>query len=100
MAQMCGGMGGEMEPNEKVHSMIAELQDEIEKRTGKNYAAFTALKYASQLVAGTNYFIKIKVGPSECIHVRLYEPLPHTHKPVELSAVVEGKKEHDAIEYF
>ncbi|KAK3582043.1 hypothetical protein CHS0354_025649 [Potamilus streckersoni] len=100
MARMCGGIGEEMKPTEKVHSMIAEFREEIEQKTGKNFAEFEALKFASQLVAGTNYFIKIKVGPSECIHVRLYEALPHTHEPVKLNAILEGRKIEDAIDYF
>ena len=33
---------------------------------------------APQVVAGTNYFVKVKISAASCVHLRIYKPLPHT----------------------
>ena len=57
----------------------------------------------SQVVAGTNYLMKIQVSEAAdgFIHVKIYEPLPYTGLPAELhehSDIVTGKKLEDPIE--
>lgn len=59
-----------------------------------------AVKYSTQVVAGTNYFIKAHVGNGRYVHVRAHKPLPHTGKGVELHSVQTDKTETEPIEYF
>jgi hypothetical protein len=59
-------------------------------------ASLTALTYKTQLVAGTNYFVKAKIGEM-IFHVRIYKDLQGNLK---LSKVVGPKTEEDKIEYF
>ena len=59
----------------------------------------------SQVVAGTNYLMKIQVSEAAdgFIHVKIYEPLPYTGLPAELhehSDIVTGKKLEDPIEIW
>ncbi|CAL8294245.1 unnamed protein product [Lota lota] len=71
-----------------------------EVKTDKHYAVFTAICYKSQLVAGTNFFIKVHVGGSDCIHLRVFEALPCNGGGLTLGGVQEGKALDDPIIYF
>lgn len=104
--RMCGGPTEEMEATEDIQKHCDEVKDEIMQGAGKDSVGmFKALKYKSQLVAGTNYFVKIQVDDGgECVHVRLFEALPchkkEGAKSVELAGVQAGKQVKDAVEYF
>ena len=50
-----------------------------------------------QVVAGTNYFVKITTGDAEAIHARIFKPLSGD---AEVHSVQTGKKAEDAIEHF
>lgn len=58
--------------------------------------------YASQVVAGTNYFVKVLVDEAAeiCVHVRIFVPLPSTGGSSELVGVEYPKKADEAITYF
>ena len=82
------------------------------------------VSYSTQVVAGTNYFMKIRVGEDTYVHIRVYEPLSYTRQDPTLrkvanvfnkqcfkfflkylfatfiSAIQENKSFTDAIEYF
>lgn len=56
----------------------------------------TATKYATQVVAGLNYFVVCKAG-DEYIHVRIYQNLQGARS---VDGVRTGKTAADALEYF
>eukprot|EP00913_Durusdinium_trenchii_P020505 g19263.t1 len=64
------------------------------------FSEFTAISYTSQVVAGTNYFVKVKVGDGKFCHLRVHQPLPHTGQPPAVHSLQMDKAEGDAIEYF
>merc|ERR1719408_198916 len=47
----------------------------------------------TQVVAGTNYFVKCKVNGDTFFQVRIFEPLPHTGEPPQVHGVAVGKSE-------
>lgn len=51
-------------------------------------------------MAGTNFFIKVDVGEEKCVHLRVFEPLPHENKPLTLSSYQTDKEKHDELTYF
>ncbi|XP_022337017.2 cystatin-A2-like [Crassostrea virginica] len=57
----------------------------------------TAVSYKSQVVAGTNYFIKVETGWDRYIHVRIYRDL---HGNASVSSVQLNKSADDVIGYF
>lgn len=102
---MCGGTGAAKEATDDIQTICDLLKAEIGQKVGKdNFSVFKALQYKSQLVAGSNYFVKIQVAESgDCIHVRIFEPLPcnnDTNQRVFLHGVQDGKSTDDALEYF
>ena len=63
---------------------------------------FTVISYTTQVVAGTNYFVKIRVNKDDDghLHARIYEKLPCYGGETTLDSIVHGKKNDDPIEYF
>ncbi|CAL1170213.1 unnamed protein product [Cladocopium goreaui] len=100
-----GSTGAAKEANEEIQSMCGGLKDQaLEKAqaSGWNglFSEFTAVSFTSQVVAGTNYFVKVKVADGKYCHLRVHQPLPHTGQPPAIHSVQMDKAEGDAIEYF
>ncbi|XP_019211978.1 cystatin-B isoform X1 [Oreochromis niloticus] len=55
---MCGGLTEEKQADEAVQNICDAMKPLAEQKTGRNFEVFTAKSYKTQLVAGTNYFIK------------------------------------------
>ncbi|XP_042560384.1 cystatin-B-like [Clupea harengus] len=77
-----------------------QVKAAVDEKVGKNYYSYTAKKYKSQIVAGTNYFIKVHVGGDDYIHIRVFDPLPVYGNKKELGGVQTNKTESDEIVYF
>jgi cystatin-A/B len=77
------------------------LKGEVESKAKATYNVFKAVQYRSQVVAGTNYFIKVETENGAHIHIKVFKPLPKDPNPnPQLSAVQTGKTLGDIIEYF
>uniref|UniRef100_A0A3Q0T7X9 Cystatin-B n=1 Tax=Amphilophus citrinellus TaxID=61819 RepID=A0A3Q0T7X9_AMPCI len=97
---MCGGLTELKQADEKVQLICDQMKPHTEQKTGRNFGVFTAKSYKTQLVAGTNYFIKVHVGGDECLHLRVYEKLPCYGGELELTSLQHSKSHNDDIEYF
>ncbi|KAG8186290.1 hypothetical protein JTE90_004634 [Oedothorax gibbosus] len=92
-----GGTGDLREPDENVHQVTREVKDHVETKTGLQFEEFTPINYRSQLVNGTNYFIKVRHAPEQHLHLRVHRSF---NGEVTLSAVQLDKKLEDELEYF
>ncbi|KAK6323109.1 hypothetical protein J4Q44_G00054480 [Coregonus suidteri] len=97
---MCGGTTGPKDATEEVQKICDEMKPHAEQKTGRNFDVFTAKTYKTQLVAGTNFFIKVHVGGEDYVHLRVYRMLPHYGSKLELTRLQESKAHSDPIEYF
>jgi len=62
-----------------------------------NFTEFTPIKAKSQVVAGTNLFVKVKVDANKFIHTRIWCKLDSS---IELINIQWNKNENDEIAYF
>jgi len=97
---MCGGQSGVKQADEEVNKICEEIKAAAGEKCGKQFETFTAISYKTQVVAGTNYFIKINVGGEEHIHVRVFQALPHTGAALSVHSVQQGKTVDEDIAYF
>ncbi|XP_060756850.1 cystatin-B-like [Neoarius graeffei] len=96
----CGGLSEVEEATAEVQKICDEMKPYAEEKAGKTFDVFTAKSYKTQLVAGTNYFIKVHVGGDEYVHLRVYKTLPHAGEKLELTEIQALKACQDSIEYF
>ena len=97
MEPMCGGFGAVKPADDEIKSLVAKVKGDAEKKLGKNYAVFEAVSYSAQVVCGTNYAVKVKVGENEYIHLTIFVALPCYGGKVELSEAEGGKTLADAL---
>jgi len=101
---MCGGFTPDVKPATEKHQALADgVKAAVEAKTNQEFSMFKVIHFKSQVVAGTNYLMKIQVSEAAngFIHLKIYEPLPHTRQPAELhehSDIVLGKTLEDPIE--
>ncbi|BFZ10149.1 hypothetical protein BsWGS_13188 [Bradybaena similaris] len=97
---LCGGTSETHEATEEIQALIDQVRSDLEAKVGKVFPHYKAISYKSQVVAGTNYFVKIQTDGSDFIHVRIFKSLPHAGSKVEVHSHKTGKTKDDAIEYF
>ncbi|XP_069616617.1 cystatin-B-like [Ranitomeya imitator] len=97
---LCGGLGSVKPATEAVQALCDQVKAEVEEKHGKKYPKFVAVEYKTQLVAGTNFFVKVLTGDEEYIHLRMYQTLPHDGEKLSLSASQVGKTKADEIVHF
>ncbi|XP_067390170.1 cystatin-B-like [Emydura macquarii macquarii] len=79
-----------------------KVKPELEGKENKTYPVFEAIKYRSQVVAGTNYFIKVSISDStnECVHLEVFQGLPPDNQEPSLIDYETGKTKEDPLNYF
>ncbi|KAM4606075.1 cystatin-B-like [Polymixia lowei] len=100
MPMMCGGTSEAKSADEEIQTICDKMKPHTEQNTGKTYEVFSATTYKTQVVAGTNYFIKVHVGGEDHVHLRVFQTLPCHGGELKLTSVQQSKTHHDPIEYF
>ncbi|XP_042304310.1 cystatin-B-like [Sceloporus undulatus] len=96
----CGGTSEAKAATAETQQLAQQVKAQVEEKEGKNFDVFTAVEFKTQVVAGTNYFIKVHVGNDEFLHVRVFQSLPHENKPLTLTGYQSKKAKHDELAYF
>ncbi|KAL0484130.1 cystatin-A [Acrasis kona] len=94
---LVGGTTEAKPANKKVQVIADSVKGEVEALTNDVYDVYEAVSYATQVVAGVNYFIKVKVGKDEAVHLKVYQGFTGGNT---LSSVEVDKSLDDDITYF
>ncbi|XP_069722355.1 cystatin-B-like isoform X1 [Phaenicophaeus curvirostris] len=97
---MCGGPSAARAATQETQQIAEEVKPQLEEKEGKTFDVFTAVEFKTQVVAGTNYFIKVHVGNDEFLHLRVFRSLPHENKPLSLHSYQSSKTKDDELAYF
>ena len=73
---LCGGFGNSRPADDNVKAIALEMKPKVEQALGETYTEFEAVSFTTQVVAGTNYKIKVKVGDGKYVHIKVFVPLP------------------------
>nr|AEF33385.1 cystatin B-like protein [Crassostrea ariakensis] len=95
----CGGLSDTKKADSEIQASIEEVREDVETNVGNKLDTYDAVSYKTQIVAGTNYFVKVNAG-DEYLHLRIFAPLPCTGDPKELTDLQRGKTAEDEITYF
>nr|XP_060616887.1 cystatin-A-like [Anolis sagrei ordinatus] len=95
-----GGLSETKPAIPEIQEIVDEIKGEIEQKENKKYSIFKAIEFKTQLVAGTNYFIKVDVGQGEYIHLRVFKPLPQSGEKISLNCYETGKTANDPVTYI
>merc|ERR1712062_368329 len=72
---ICGGTSDHKEINDEVIEVCSQVRPALEEKLGTSCAVFEPKSYKSQVVAGTNFFVKVHVGDDKHVHLRIYRDL-------------------------
>ncbi|KAM7444171.1 hypothetical protein ABFA07_007214 [Porites harrisoni] len=95
---------GELGPLKPADAEVQKICDQVkpqaEEMAGQVFQEFKAISYKTQVVAETNYFIKVHVGGPSYVHLRVFQSLPGDGSTLALSAIKTGMTKDDPINYF
>merc|ERR1712168_1360503 len=100
---MAGGVTETRAADGDIQAIADAVKESVQAQINRTFDKFQATHYTSQVVAGTNYFLKVKVSEgadAEFIHLRVFQALPHTGQGPAVHAVQENKTEACLLSYF
>ena len=97
MASRPGGMKEVKDITPEVKELVLKVKTDIESKANQTFTTFEPISFATQVVAGTNYFVNIKVGENKHIHCRIFQDLKRN---LSVHSVKTEKSSQDALEYF
>ncbi|XP_075054357.1 cystatin-B-like [Mixophyes fleayi] len=95
-----GGVSRALTANPEVQHICDQVKAEVEKKEKRKFKVFIAISFLTQVVCGTNYFVKVQVGDAEFYHLRIHQALPHEQGKLTLSGCQGGKTKKEAVVYF
>jgi cystatin-A/B len=100
---LAGGVSGAKPADAEVTSFVNGIKDTIVEKLSEGRevpldlkeAALEVVEYKSQVVAGINYLVKIKISDNEYAHVKIWRKV--ANQPAEILSVETGKSLQDQL---
>ena len=98
---LCGGTGANKVADDHIKEVCSQIKSAVETHAAKSYATFEPVAYKTQVVAGTNYFVKVKVDDGDShVHLRVFKGLPHAGGELSLHSMQHEKTSACPLEHF
>ena len=94
---MCGGFGDARPVDDNVKSYANEVKGKVEEKLNTKFTVYEPINYKSQVVAGANFMIKVKVDGDKYIHIKVFKPSPVNGTEKQLLDVQTGKSLNDPL---
>ncbi|XP_030254237.1 cystatin-B-like [Sparus aurata] len=94
----CGEWSCTMYTDKETQWICDQVRSLVEVKTNKIYQEYRAVLFRNQLVAGTNFLFKVRVGDPNYIHVQVCQALPCNGGWLQLSGVQEDKTQDIPLE--
>lgn len=99
-----GGLGDETpvaSNDTEIHKLVGTVKaDAIKALQLSSNAALTPKSYSKQVVAGTNYFVKVDNGEGQCVVLKIFQDLPYRNKNASLTGTKQLTSCTDKISFF
>jgi len=93
---LVGGLGEIRDATPDAQHAADAVKASVEQKLGKSFETYQATKFGTQVVAGTNYFVKVNVGDDH-LHLRVYRDLSGNYS---LHSVHKGQTADSHLGYF
>ncbi|TPP61430.1 Cystatin A (Stefin A) (Predicted) [Fasciola gigantica] len=98
---MCGGCTQTRAPSaEEKTELETVLREQLESHIGHKPQIIEVVEICTQVVAGINYFAKVKIGNDNYIHARIFQDLPCNGGKKKVHSVLKDKSATDSLKYF
>ena len=94
---MLGGLSSLKEADTEIIDIVSSLKNNFENENYKT-ELFDAISYKTQVVNGTNFFIKVQTD-IEFVHLKVYKKIKQS-EPLNISNLENEKSKDDEITYF
>ena len=94
---MLGGFGNAQAADDNVKAIVTGVKGDAETALGEKFTEFEAVQFKTQIVNGTNYLVKVKVGDGKFVHLKVHVPLPAKNEPNKLLESEKGKTLADPL---
>ncbi|XP_075399458.1 cystatin-B-like [Tenrec ecaudatus] len=92
-----GGLSATKPATAEIQEIADKVRCEVEEKEHKKFPEFKAVEYKSQVVAGTNFFIKVHVGNDNFVHLCVFRSLSDEDMPLTLSRYQTNKTKEDEL---
>ncbi|XP_021529657.2 cystatin-A [Aotus nancymaae] len=95
-----GGLSEAKPATPEVQEIVDKVKPQLEEKTNEKYEELQAVEYKTQVVAGTNYYIKVRAGDNRYMHLKVFESLPGQNEDLVLSGYQTDKSKDDELTGF
>jgi Cystatin domain len=76
----CGGISNEKQPTDAVQQVANKVKSEVEAKLARGeLTQFALLGFTTQVVAGTNYRLRVRISDTEQVHLVVWHKLDKTY---------------------